>query len=105
MKIYLDSLYSQVQLQRSESSQERTSVLYQSRSDSRVSVVHPYVYNAISIHASRVIKSSIKIRHQNQASKLSVKIKRQNQASKSSVKIEHQYQASSIVLNIASRLS
>ena len=60
---------------------------FQSQSDSRVSVVRPFVRpsvrNAVSIHASRVIqasKSSIKIKRQNQASKSSVKIKRQNQA-------------------------
>ena len=66
--------------------------VFQSRSDSRVSIVRPsvrpfvrssvhlFVCNAISIHAARVIKRQNK--GQIQASKSSVKIKRQNQASK-----------------------
>ena len=77
---------------------------FQSRSDSRVSVVRPFVRNT-SLKASKITchqasKSSIKIKRQNQASKSSVKIKHQNQASKSSVKIKHQNQTSKSSIKI-----
>ena len=93
---------------------------FQSRSESRVRVVRPFVCacvcNAISFqsstnssvkikHQNEASNSSIKIKRQNQESKSSAKIKFQNQASQSSVKINSQNEASSIILNIASRLS
>ena len=72
---------------------------FQSRRDSRVSIVSLSVCSFVMLD-QKSHQSSVKIKRQNQASNSSIKIKRQNQASKSSIKIKHQNQASNSSIKI-----